>query len=48
MTTLYYNRWALARDLAISPAKLPLLASVIGNDIVRASELKVQFDLYEI
>ncbi|XP_021937995.1 constitutive coactivator of peroxisome proliferator-activated receptor gamma-like isoform X2 [Zootermopsis nevadensis] len=40
MTTLYYNRWALARDLAISPAKLPLLASVIGNDIVRASELK--------
>jgi hypothetical protein len=48
MTTLNYNRWALARLLSIHPNQLPILASLIGNDIVPASDLKVQFDLYEI
>jgi hypothetical protein len=43
MTTLNYNRWALARHLAIHPDQLPILASLIGNDIVPASDLKVQY-----
>jgi hypothetical protein len=47
MTTLNYNRWALARHLAVRPNQLPLLASLIGNDIVPTSDLKVQFNLYE-
>ena len=42
MTTLNYNRWGLARHLAIHPDQLPILASLIGNDIVPANDLKVQ------
>jgi hypothetical protein len=42
MTTLNYNRWALARHLSIHPNQLPILASLIGNDVVPASDLKVQ------
>lgn len=41
MTTLNYNRWALARNLGIEPDKLPILASLIGNDIVPFDDLKV-------
>lgn len=40
MTTLNYNRWGLARHLAIHPDQLPILASLIGNDIVPANDLK--------
>lgn len=43
MTTLNYNRWGLARHLAIHPDQLPVLASLIGNDIVPANDLKVQY-----
>ena len=43
MTTLNYNRWGLARHLAIHPDQLPILASLIGNDIVPANDLKVQY-----
>ncbi|PNF27038.1 hypothetical protein B7P43_G10404, partial [Cryptotermes secundus] len=40
MTTLNYNRWALARRLAIHPNQLPVLASLTGNDIIPAADLK--------
>ncbi|XP_069680027.1 constitutive coactivator of peroxisome proliferator-activated receptor gamma-like [Periplaneta americana] len=40
MTTLNYNRWALARHLRIHPNQLPILASLIGNDVVPADDLK--------
>lgn len=39
MTTMNYNRWALARLLRIPPGLLPLLASLVGNDIVRSDDL---------
>jgi hypothetical protein len=41
MRTLNYNRWALARHLGIDPNKLPILASLIGNDIIPFNDLKV-------
>nr|CAD7392017.1 unnamed protein product [Timema cristinae] len=40
MTTLNYNRWALARYLGIQPYQLPLLASLVGNDVVPADDLR--------
>ncbi|KAJ9580161.1 hypothetical protein L9F63_004178, partial [Diploptera punctata] len=40
MTTINYNRWALARHVHIYPAQLPLLATLVGNDIVSPDDLK--------
>ncbi|GLG99189.1 Uncharacterized protein GBIM_05708 [Gryllus bimaculatus] len=39
MTTINYNRWALSRQLQLAPSLLPLLASLVGNDIVRSDDL---------
>lgn len=43
MKTLYYNRWELAKTLRIHPKELPLLATLIGNDVIPAEDLKVRF-----
>lgn len=40
MTTLNYNRWALARHLHINPVQLPVLATLVGNDVVSPDDLK--------
>ncbi|XP_063242330.1 uncharacterized protein LOC134542196 isoform X2 [Bacillus rossius redtenbacheri] len=40
MTTYNYSRWALARHLRISPDHLPMLASLIGNDLISTTDLK--------
>ncbi|PSN48956.1 hypothetical protein C0J52_11365 [Blattella germanica] len=40
MTTINYNRWALARHLHIHPSQLPVFASLIGNDVVSPDDLK--------
>ncbi|KAL1122774.1 hypothetical protein AAG570_003101 [Ranatra chinensis] len=41
MSTLVYDRYALAENLKISTAHLPLLATSLGNDIVPNEMLKV-------
>ncbi|XP_068082461.1 constitutive coactivator of peroxisome proliferator-activated receptor gamma [Anabrus simplex] len=38
-TTYIYNRFALARELRIEPFALPLLASLVGNDIISKAQL---------
>ncbi|XP_046669805.1 constitutive coactivator of peroxisome proliferator-activated receptor gamma-like [Homalodisca vitripennis] len=40
MTTRVYDRWNLARSLNLDPSQLPLLATLMGNDIINVEHLK--------
>lgn len=46
MTTLCYNRYNLSSDLRIHVDKLPLLASLVGNDIVLYESLRVSIKVH--
>lgn len=41
MTTLAYDRQALARNLNLDISQLPILASLMGNDLISADHLRV-------
>ena len=40
MTTLAYDRYALARHLHLHISQLPVLASLMGNDFISADDLR--------
>lgn len=42
MTTLLYDKVALANRLSLNVRELPVFASLMGNDFIPADDLKVE------